>query len=130
MLIPKQLNLVVGDYFKSNKALLKRTDDATELIKWLRSKTFVLALLNEAQIKATGTAKAVIRAVLTRWTAHYMAYRRLLELQHFLTSLVYTEDTLPEHSKQIVTGDRDAKTKATAMVKIIKDPMFWHAITR
>lgn len=124
------MNLVVGDYFKDNKALLKCTDDATELIGWLRSKTFVLALLNEAQMKATGTAKAVIRAVLTRWTAHYMAYRRLLELQPFLRSLVYTEETLPDRSKQIITGDKDARTKAAAMVEIIKDGSFWHAIAR
>ena len=118
------MNLVVGDYFKDNKALLKCTDDATELIGWLCSKTFVLALLNEAQMKATGTAKAVIRAVLTRWTVHYMAYRRLLELQPFLRS------TLPDQSKQIITGDKDARTKAAAMVEIIKDGSFWHAIAR
>ena len=107
-----------------------RTDDATELIGCLRSKTFILALLNEAQMRATGTTKAVIRAVLTRWTAHYMAYQRLLELQPFLTSLVYTEETLPEKSKQIVTGDKAAKTKALAMISIIKDGSFWHAIAR
>lgn len=123
------MNLIVGDYFKDNKALLKHTDDATVLIGWLYSKTFILALLNKAQMKATSTAKAVIQVVLTRWTAHYMAYCRLLELQPFLTSLVYTEETLPKQMKQIITENKDVKTKASTMVKIIKDSSFWHAIT-
>jgi uncharacterized protein (DUF2384 family) len=40
---------------------------ATELIAWLRSKTRVLYEL----------PWAVLRAVITRWTAHYVAFRRL-----------------------------------------------------
>ena len=44
----------MGDYFKSNKDLLMQTDDATEVIGWLHSKTFILALLDEAQMRGTG----------------------------------------------------------------------------
>jgi hypothetical protein len=40
-----QVNLVVGDYFRSGIDVLDFTDLANTLITWLRSKTLVLALL-------------------------------------------------------------------------------------
>ena len=49
-------------------------------------------------MRATGSTNAVIWAVLTSWTAHHIAYWLLLELQPFLTSLVYIEEMLPEKS--------------------------------
>ena len=42
-----QVNLVVGNYFKSNVNILKYTDKATQLITWLHSKTLVLAMLQK-----------------------------------------------------------------------------------
>ncbi|KAF9456718.1 hypothetical protein BDZ94DRAFT_1177124 [Collybia nuda] len=76
LLTPDQINLVVGDYFKSDAPVLDYTDEATELITWLRSRTIVLGLIRQAQIDTVGPShtKAVIRAVLTRWTSHYMAF--------------------------------------------------------
>ena len=75
-----QTNLIVGDFFKSDTEFLQYTDKATELIGWLRGKTYILALLREVQQTNSLHVLAVIRAVLTRWTAHYLAYRRLLEI--------------------------------------------------
>jgi hypothetical protein len=69
-----QVNLVVGKYFKSNADVLKYTDKATQLIAWLRSKTLVLAMLQKVRADANLMPLSVIRAVLTRWTANYMAY--------------------------------------------------------
>jgi len=69
-----QVNLVVGNYFKSNVNILKYTDKATQLITWLHSKTLMLAMLQKVQADANLMPLSVIRAVLTRWTAHYMAY--------------------------------------------------------
>jgi hypothetical protein len=125
-----QVNLVVGDYFRSPVAVLEYTDIANELITWLRSKTLVLALLRKAQLDTTGTALAVIRAVLTRWTAHYQAYKRLLELQGVLQMLVSAENARPESMKLIVTGDRKAKDHAKRMIEIITNSVFWHSIAR
>jgi hypothetical protein len=109
---------------------LKYTDTATDLIGWLRSKTFILALLRTAQMEATGVTSAVIRAVLTRWTAHYMAYKRLLELQPILTSEIYHDEARAANAKKIVTGDAASKAKAVRMIAVIKDPLFWHSMTR
>lgn len=91
---------------------------ATQLITWLRSKTRILAHL----------PLAVLQAVLTRWTAHYVAYRRLLQLYPTLRSLVLSDLTKPDSTKVLVSGDAAAKRKGREMVKIIENPTFWHSI--
>ena len=70
-----KINLVVGDFFKSQKGeMAKWSKKASNLITWLHSKTIILSHLRQLHIEAGLTARAVIRAVLTRWMAHYMAY--------------------------------------------------------
>ena len=126
-----QVNLVVGKYFKSNADVLKYTDKATQLITWLRSKTLVLAMLRKVRADANLMPLSVIRAVLTRWTAHYMAYRRLLELRPALESVVANDAMQArDEDRTVITGDAKAKRTSSQMVTIIKDPLFWHAITR
>ncbi|GLB43960.1 putative protein of unknown function (DUF 659) [Lyophyllum shimeji] len=128
-----QINLVVGDYFKSNTVILVYAEQATELIAWIRSKTLpVLGLIRESQIRNLGPArtKAIIRAALTRWTAHYMAFHRLVELHQTLISVIYADEALPEPDRKIVIGDAKAKAKARSMIAIIKNPTFWHSILR
>ncbi len=72
---PSQINLIVGDYFKVNGGFLIYGKKVTEVITWLRSKMFILALLHEAQLEhGLSNPLAVIHAVLTHWTAHYLAF--------------------------------------------------------
>src|ERR1700683_2027251 len=123
-----QIHLVIGDYFKSGVNVLDYADLANALITWLQSKTLVLALLQNAQLETTGRALAVIRAVLTRWTAHYQAYRHLLKLQPTLQLWVSAEAAQPESKKMIVMGDKKAKEHATEMLDVITKSRFWHAI--
>lgn len=113
-----QVNLVVGDYFKSDLDVLKFTDMATQLITWLRSKTRILAHL----------PLSVLRAILTRWTAHYVAYRRLLQLYPSLKGLVLSDLTKNDAEKVLVSGDSSSKRKAREMVAVIENPLFWHSI--
>jgi hypothetical protein len=105
---------------------------ACELIGWLRSKTFVLAHLREIQMQSGRQPLAMIRAVLTRWTAHYLAFRRLLELQHPLQALVNrNEMALPD--QQILnplSGTAANKRKAQEMKAIIQNSGFWHSLAR
>ncbi|KZP34710.1 hypothetical protein FIBSPDRAFT_971865, partial [Athelia psychrophila] len=122
--------LVVGDYFKSDTDVLDYTDMANELITWLRSKTIVLALIRDIQVNTGSALVAVIRAVLTRWTAHYQSYKRLLELHTALVVLVSSEAARPLDKKMIVTGDAKARARAASMLEIIGNNSFWHAITR
>ncbi|KAG2160125.1 uncharacterized protein EDB93DRAFT_1074526, partial [Suillus bovinus] len=103
--------LIVGDYFKSSggTVYLGYSKKASDLISWLRSKTLVLATLRDIQVALNSTNSSrpnrvltVIRAVLTRWTVHYLAFRRLLDLKFALDILVRQEKSLGQDSK-IVT---------------------------
>ncbi|KAI0363229.1 hypothetical protein BV20DRAFT_958722, partial [Pilatotrama ljubarskyi] len=121
-----QVNLVVRNYFGSKARLFTCTKQADELIKWLRSRTYLLALLRDIQDGLPGfssPAKTVIRGVLTRWTSHYLAYHRLLELFPALQVLCH-------HPGLYESGDEDSHAKTRSMIPIIQDPLFWHSITR
>ncbi|KAG2360241.1 ribonuclease H-like domain-containing protein, partial [Suillus spraguei] len=93
-------------------------DMAQELITWLRSKTRVLAILCEIQMATIGKTLAVLRAVLTRWMSHYLAYCHLLELHPALELLV------TKHEAHLISGG-DAWSIAT-----IKNATFWHALAQ
>ena len=125
-----QTNLIVGDFFKSSAEFLQYTDKATELIGWLRGKTYILALLCEVQQTNSLRVLAVIRAVLTRWTAHYLAYRRLLEIRLSLQILVENDEKLELRSQQLLLGDVSTREQARKNIAIIKNSAFWHALAR
>ncbi|KAG1770536.1 hypothetical protein EDD22DRAFT_843204 [Suillus occidentalis] len=68
-------NLIVGDLFKAKDDYGQYGDLTQELITWLRSKTYVIALLCELQMSTMGKTLTIIHAVLTQWLSHYLAYR-------------------------------------------------------
>ncbi|KAH9079140.1 hypothetical protein EDB83DRAFT_2178078, partial [Lactarius deliciosus] len=124
--------LIVGDYFKAESIYVKHSKMASELISWLRSKTYVLACLRQIQTQYRKPPLTVIRAVLTRWTAHYLAFKRLLELQLALRALV-TQDAMASSNQQVFISPgltAANKRKAHAMKAIIEDDTFWHSLAR
>lgn len=68
----------------------------------------------------------IIRAVLTRWTSHYLAYRCLLELRRSLEVLIEEDEALEEN--QLITGNTAVQVKATEMIGYLKNDSFWAAI--
>jgi hypothetical protein len=59
-----------------------------------------------------------------------MAYQCLLKLHPALEMVIYNDAMQSmDEDKTIVTGNTKAKHKSCQMVKIIKDPLFWHALT-
>lgn len=99
----------------------------------MRSKTFVLALLRQIQEEYGRVALSVIRAALTRWISHFLAYRRLLDLKPYLDKLVRDDElrTVSDpKASQLVTGDQAAKQKSQHAISTIKDPTFWHLLVR
>ena len=104
---------------------------ASDLISWLRSKTLVLALLREVQmaLPRTDKIKAIIRAVLTRWTMHYQAYRRLGDLQDVVVMVVKDDQNKPSNERFIMTGDARARAKAKTMVELVGNSEFWNALS-
>ncbi|KAF8578694.1 hypothetical protein K439DRAFT_1648725 [Ramaria rubella] len=100
-----QINLIVGDFFKSAASFLHEVANSAPTL-------------------------TVIRAVLTRWTCHYLAYHRLLDLRLSLQTLVDNDERLPTGKRQPVLGDRDAQAKSHINIAIIKSSTFWHALAR
>lgn len=127
-----QTNLIVGDFFKSDTEFLQYADKATELISWLHGngKTYILALLREVQQTNSLRILAVIRAVLTRWTAHYLAYCCLFEIHLSLQILVENDEKLELRSQQLLLGDASAREWSQKNIAIIKNSAFWHALAR
>ncbi|KAI0026386.1 hypothetical protein K488DRAFT_16554, partial [Vararia minispora EC-137] len=69
-------------------------------------------------------------AVLTRWTSHFLSYRRLLQLEGTLKSLM-AADIEREKDKQIIfAGDAKTVRKAKAEYTVIKDETFWRSLRR
>ena len=120
----------MGDFFKSEAEFLRFIDKATELIGWLRGKTYVLALLRQVQLMNSQRILAVIHAVLTRWTAHYLAYRRLLEIRISLQLLVENDEKLELRNQQLLLGDASARERSRKNIAVIKNSAFWHALAR
>ena len=118
---------MVGDYFKSKVEILVFANVALDLIAWLHSKTFILTLLREVQQALPGNTniRAVIRAVLTRWTMHYQAFWRLWELNTVIIMVFEDDEKKPVKESNMITRDAKAKAKVTEMVKLIKNPAFW-----
>ncbi|KAI0755920.1 hypothetical protein BC629DRAFT_1296537, partial [Irpex lacteus] len=122
--------LIVSDYFKCDAEIFVYSTQADLAITWLRSKTFVLGLLRDIQqrLDPNGIPLTVIRAVITRWTSHFLAYRRLLDLRYPIMAMLNQDSKLPE--SQIITGNSKAKAKAREMISYLKDDDFWRALSR
>ncbi|KAF8549193.1 hypothetical protein OG21DRAFT_1488736 [Imleria badia] len=118
-------NLIVGDLFKVKDDYGKYGNMAQELITWLRSKTQVLTLLRNIQMATMGKTLAIIRAVLTRWISHYLAYRQLLEVRPTLELLISKHETTLLASKKRATHE-----KAQTAITTIHDATFWHTMAR
>ncbi|KAI0310539.1 hypothetical protein OF83DRAFT_1070358 [Amylostereum chailletii] len=125
-----QINLVVGDYFKSDASVLAYTDVATELITWLRSRTILINTIQDQHKAIHGFALAVIRAVLTRWTAHYLAYSHLLTLHSTICLVLDTDYARPAHLRLIFTGDSKTMAKTNNAYQLVKNNEFWISIAR
>ncbi|KAI9442952.1 ribonuclease H-like domain-containing protein [Lactarius indigo] len=126
------VNLIVGDYFKAESIYVKHSKMASDLISWLRSKMYVLARLQEIQTQNGRPPLTVIRAVLTRWTAHYLAFKRLLELELPLRTLI-TQDAMASSDQQVFISPgltTANKRKAREMKAVIEDSTFWHSLAR
>ena len=74
--------------------------------------------------------KAILRAILTRWTAHLRAYECLLDVRSNLLSIVHQDDARTPEKKLIVTGEAKAKAKSQKMCDLIKDNLFWFSLAR
>ena len=121
-----QVNLVVGDLFKLKSTYLTTVDKAIEVIKWFNNHSRALGLLRKEQLTTYHKILALIQPVITRWTSHFLATRRLLETSSALRSCCIKEENLLE----TCGGDRQQdRFKAREIIKTVLDLQFWNDIT-
>ena len=111
--------------------VLEFTNQASELITWLHSKTLILTLLREVQHALPGTknVKAIIHTVLIQWTMHYQAFWRLQELHTVITIVIKADKMRLPKECNVIIGDMWAKAKATEIIKLIQKPELWNALS-
>jgi hypothetical protein len=85
-----------------NTDFLKDAGRANEVISWLRSKTALLGLIREEMESRKLQPLSVIRPVLTRWTAFYLAYTRLLKLQRPIDNVIEDDAHKAEQDRQVI----------------------------
>ncbi|KAJ6516526.1 ribonuclease H-like domain-containing protein [Mycena vitilis] len=126
-----QVNLVVGEVIELRVACMNSIDGGLEIVKWFTNHSRALGLLKEHQktterFKTTSRTLTLIFPVITRWTYHYLAVRRLLTLSATIRTLYINEhDTLIE----CAGSKRDAKDRAKEVLSPIEDPQFWKNLT-
>lgn len=100
---------------------------AIELIKWFNNHSYALGILKNEQLAHTTIVLILILPILTRWTTHYLAVRRVLLIGAYIRSVVELRyDDLVKAG-----GNRsDAKAKARTVLGYVRDPMFWHGLSR
>ncbi|KAF9041599.1 ribonuclease H-like domain-containing protein [Panaeolus papilionaceus] len=126
-----EINLIVGDYFKTNEVdFLRYATKANELITWIRSKTALIGLIKKYRESRNKQLLSVIRPVPTRWTAFFLAYRCLLELRPTLLDIFQDQRNDNPEIAALIPRDRAGREKAEAMIKLMDDALFWHALAR
>lgn len=100
------------------------SEKANELVTWLRGKTLTLAKLRaiQTEIIKRPIALSPIRPGITRWTSHFLAMRRLLELREALQVFIL--------DRTLIRGKVESRIKAEEMYALIANPTFWYALSR
>ena len=114
---------MVGDFLKHDKDMAATIEDANTVTKWFRNHSYALGLLRRCQEEEYGTILALIVAVITRWTAHYCAAARLLEISKALLVCVVRYDT--ELVESAGSANSEARKSAAEVISIVKNPNFW-----
>ncbi|KAF8596432.1 hypothetical protein BDV93DRAFT_563314 [Ceratobasidium sp. AG-I] len=122
-----QINLVVGDFFKHVPGMAEIADKANQIVKWFRNHSYTLGLLCTCQQEEYGVTLALITAVLTRWTAHYCASARLLDIVKALIICVTRHEA--ELLDSAGSNDPNARGVAREVFSIIRDMGFWTQLT-
>ena len=120
-----QINLVVGNFLSLKIDLLECVPKALEVAKWFNNHSRASGILRAEQLSVLNK-KALILVlpgpVVTRWTAHYLSLRRLLQVEGPIKACYnkYASVLL------LCAGPKaDAKRKAEEVQETVEDPLFW-----
>jgi hypothetical protein len=105
----------------SSLNFLQCVNQAVEVVKWFNNHSRALGLLQVEQEITYHKVLALILPVITRWTAHYLSSRRLLEVSTAVRAcgLRHKETLL------LCAGNKaDAKAKARSIIATTQDDVF------
>lgn len=103
-------------------------DDALEVIKWFNNHMRVLGILKDTMEEKFGKALCLILPVITRWTSHYLAVQRLIDVEHAFRQL-FLDDR--ESELVLCAGEKEeAKEKARNIMEKLKEPEFFSGLRR
>lgn len=115
-----QINLIVGDIFKASDKMRNVDAKMRAIVTFWNNHSRPKALLDAKQLKPL----TLIRPVVTRWTSHFVAAKRLLLLQIPLQTLVI------EKRNEILALMTGKDALATAKIlNLCRDPNLWADLT-
>ncbi|KAF8873343.1 ribonuclease H-like domain-containing protein [Infundibulicybe gibba] len=117
-----QIPLMLGDYCKMNPKVAGIIDQAAKIIKWFNNHSYALGLLNKEQQDIYKKCWSLVVPVVTRWTAHFCAASRLLDIWKALKVVA------AKHGDEIIGSvgkKRKAIQKAEAVLACVRDENWW-----
>ncbi|KAK7027516.1 hypothetical protein VNI00_015149 [Paramarasmius palmivorus] len=110
-----QTQLILGDYFKENPEAADIAEKAVGFIGWINNHDKVREIFDNEQRERTGKVLQCIFANLTRWTTHFLAFSRLLELQEpFQAAALF-------HRERVITAQVGAEKNKKKRKKLEED---------
>ncbi|TFY78156.1 hypothetical protein EWM64_g5859 [Hericium alpestre] len=73
-----QICLILSDYARKNKQVAEIIDSAMEVVKWFNSHLYAMGVFRVEQRSMYGKELTLIMPVITRWTAYFCLFDRLL----------------------------------------------------
>ncbi len=122
-----QINLIVGDYLSLRIDFLTCLPKAFSVIKWMNNHSRALGIFRREQLQTFSKILALILPVITRWTAHYLSLRRLLDIElPMRTCWMKFSGVMIE-----CAGPKaDVQQKARDIQDIVGDPQFWAQVKK
>lgn len=117
-----QINLIVGDYLSLRLDFLTCVPKALLVIKWMNNHSRALGIFRREQLQTFNKILSLILPVITRWTAHYLSLRRLLDVE------MPMKTSWMKYSQQMIecAGPKaDVQQKARDIQAIVDDQQFW-----
>lgn len=121
-----QINLIVGDYLGLQSEIVQCIFGAQEIVQWMNNHSRALGIFRREQLQTYAVILALIRPVITRWTAHYLSLRRLLKLR------IPLETSWIKYGNEMIQSagpKQEAKRKAESIRDLIGSKVFWSRVT-
>ncbi|KAJ7670124.1 ribonuclease H-like domain-containing protein [Mycena polygramma] len=134
----RKFQLILGDYFKVHDIAAIIAEDATALIGWLNNHGKVRKIFDDAQATMSQDSNAGVIVILaylvanlTRWTTHFVAFKRLFDVRQALKLAVFQKRNAiiaAEVGAAVSTEAERLRSDAEHFIALIDDTTFWSGL--